>query len=153
MSAEDDRCPAGSLIYSNAFTHHSRSAQVCDTSYRRASALSDYSFESTFQPGEHGILEEIGDTLGFQDVYAEQDKVNLYYRGDFFKPHVDTPAPRKDEGVMFGTLVLCLPSQHEGGELDVFHGPRQASTDWAAESGGSVVQWMAFYSDCPHEVR
>ena len=78
-SPEDARCRAGSLIYSNAFTHHSRSVQVCDTSYRRASALSDYSFESTFHSGDHGILEEIGETLGIQGVHAGQDKLNLYF--------------------------------------------------------------------------
>ncbi|KAK9831277.1 hypothetical protein WJX74_010177 [Apatococcus lobatus] len=108
--------------------------------YRSASALTEYSFDMNFDPGDHRILEQIGQTLGFQGVFAEQDKLNLYRRGDFFKTHVDIPAEPSTNGAMFGTLVLCLPSWHMGGELAISHGPLKASTDWAEASADNAVQ-------------
>ncbi|KAK9839586.1 hypothetical protein WJX84_011338 [Apatococcus fuscideae] len=70
----------------------------------------------------------------------KQDKLNLYRRGDFFKTHVDIPAEPSTNGAMFGTLVLCLPSWHMGGELAISHGPLKASTDWAEASADNAVQ-------------
>jgi hypothetical protein len=39
-------------------------------------------------------------------------KINVYGEGGFFKRHVDSPRDVKN---MIGTLVVCLPSEHEGG--------------------------------------
>ena len=43
------------------------------------------------------------------------DKLNVYAPGDFFKEHVDTPRSTD----MFGTLLINLPTKHEGGQLIV----------------------------------
>eukprot|EP00026_Physarum_polycephalum_P004229 Phypoly_transcript_04246.p1 GENE.Phypoly_transcript_04246~~Phypoly_transcript_04246.p1 ORF type:complete len:721 (+),score=97.05 Phypoly_transcript_04246:173-2164(+) len=78
-------------------------------------------------------------------------KLNIYEPGGFFKEHVDTPV---NPGDMIGSLVVCLPSEHEGGELIVSHNGVSKTFDFAINSGNkNVVQWAAFYSDCIHEVK
>jgi hypothetical protein len=37
-------------------------------------------------------------------------KLNVYGKGGFFKPHVDTPV---HPSLMVGTLVVCLPTPHQ----------------------------------------
>jgi len=63
-----------------------------------------------------------------------------------FKPHVDTP--RSD--LQIGSLVVCLPCAHEGGQLVVRHQGHSTTFDWSGTAND--VQWAAFYSDCEHEV-
>jgi len=102
-------------------------------------------------------------------IVAHLDKMNVYGVGDFFKGHVDTPRSNQ----MLGTLVINLPVAHEGGHL-VVHAPYPSggasggdsgvaqspldggpgqrdsyTTTWGSED---VLSWVAFFSDCPHEV-
>ncbi len=66
-----------------------------------------------------------------------------------FHPHVDTP---RGTG-QFGSLVVCLPCAHSGGELLVRHEGTTVKFDWSARNANSsCIQWAAFYSDCEHEV-
>jgi 2OG-Fe(II) oxygenase superfamily len=59
---------------------------------------------------------------------------------------VDTPRAENQ----FGSLVVCLPCAHTGGELAVRHAGREVKFDWSGDS--KELQWAAFYSDCEHEV-
>lgn len=52
---------------------------------------------------------------------------------------------------MFGSLVVCLPQQHKGGELLVRHEGKEQCFDWSSDAH-AAVQWAAFYSDCEHEI-
>lgn len=52
---------------------------------------------------------------------------------------------------MFGSLIICLPSSHEGGSLCISHGKKNVSIDWS-EKSEDHIQWVALYSDCEHEV-
>lgn len=55
----------------------------------------------------------------------------------------------------FGSLVVCLPLEHEGGALEVRHEGNSIAFDWGKggkSEDGAFVQWAAFYSDCEHEV-
>jgi hypothetical protein len=101
-------------------------------------------------------------------IVARLDKLNVYSAGDFFKSHVDTPQSNQ----MFGTLLINLPVAHEGGELVVYapysNNPDRDSNDSVAQSPDAelkqrdsytttwgaedVLSWIAFFSDCPHEV-
>ena len=54
---------------------------------------------------------------------AELYILNVYSTGGHFKAHVDTPRSKE----MFGSLVVCLPSQFTGGELVTRHQGRQVS--------------------------
>lgn len=71
--------------------------------------------------------------------------------GSFFKAHVDTP--RSDE--MFGSLVVVLPTVHEGGSLVFRHNGQERTFDTAREVSSHEfprIAFVAFYSDVEHEV-
>ncbi|CAG8039190.1 unnamed protein product [Penicillium salamii] len=65
-----------------------------------------------------------------------------------FKSHVDTP--RSTDQI--GSLVVCLPSPFRGGNLIVRHRGQEVDFDWSQHSETSI-QWVAFYSDCEHEIK
>ena len=56
---------------------------------------------------------------------------------------------------MFGSLVVCLPSQFSGGTLVTRHNSQEITYDWSSPGDNPVqkVQWAAFYSDMEHEIR
>jgi hypothetical protein len=72
----------------------------------------------------------------------------LYEEGAFFKPHRDT---EKVPG-MFGTLVICLPSKHEGGEVHLSHAGERKVFHTAPESEFGLSS-LAWYSDVTHEIK
>ena len=45
---------------------------------------------------------------------------------------------------MFGTLVVCLPSEHEGGQVHLTHGSQEKLIDTAPSSkfGFSYLAWL-----------
>lgn len=66
-----------------------------------------------------------------------------------FRPHVDTPRSVSQ----FGSLVVCLPLPHQGGQLAVRHHGQQVVSDWSWDGlARPSIKWAAFYSDCEHEV-
>ncbi|PVH95992.1 hypothetical protein DM02DRAFT_599867 [Periconia macrospinosa] len=79
---------------------------------------------------------------------AEQYKLLLYEEGAFFKAHKDS---EKVPG-MFGTLVICLPSEHTGGEVLLVHGKEKRVLE-TAKSSKFDLSTLAWYSDVQHEVR
>lgn len=96
------------------------------------------------------IVEAVRAEFGIeQKVKAELYKLLVYQPGSFFAPHRDTEKTRR----MFATLVVCLPSLHQGGVLVVRHDGQEKRFDF----GGKVVQfktqYAAFYADCEHEIK
>ncbi|KAK4456763.1 hypothetical protein QBC42DRAFT_237836 [Cladorrhinum samala] len=87
----------------------------------------------------------VGQQLGITaPVTAELYKMLIYEKGALFKPHTDT---EKIPG-MFGTLVICLPSEHQGGDLVVKH--RDVTKVFkTSEKQPSMACW---FSDVTHEV-
>jgi hypothetical protein len=81
-------------------------------------------------------------------VEAELYKLLVYEPGGFFLEHRDT----EKVGGMFATLIVVLPSEHEGGELVVAHQDRETILDLALRDLGRA-RWAAFYTDCRHELR
>lgn len=78
-------------------------------------------------------------------------KLNIYHRGGFFKSHVDTPTDPKK---MIGTLVICLPSFHQGGALIVKHKKTSDVYEFSKYSMDKTkLQWAALFGDCAHEVQ
>ena len=55
---------------------------------------------------------------------------------------------------MFGSLVVCLPSQFSGGALVTRHNGQEFIYDWSSPADDPVqkVQWAAFFSDVRHEI-
>ena len=54
---------------------------------------------------------------------------------------------------MFGTLIVALPSAHEGGRLRVRHGGGEEVVDFSDEARRHDFQHAAFFADCEHEVE
>jgi hypothetical protein len=72
----------------------------------------------------------------------------LYEEGTFFKAHRDT---EKVPG-MFGTLVVCLPSAHDGGSVKkIVHGKKERTIETAPKSAFEMTT-LAWYADVQHEI-
>jgi len=96
------------------------------------------------------LVGRVAEGLGLRpkEVSADFYKLLVYDEGGFFQAHRDT----EKAGGMFGTLVVAMPSAHEGGELLVRHAGREAVVDLRGTDPGEVG-FAAFYADCEHEVR
>ncbi|KAF4422701.1 hypothetical protein CGGC5_v012902 [Colletotrichum fructicola Nara gc5] len=123
-----------------------------DETYRKAQKLGADDFCTTFSPYETGIVDVVSQVLlpsiqtaeDSRSIRAELYNMNIYSGpSGKFKAHVDTPR----SSYQIGSLVVCLPMNHEGGELAVRHDERTEAFDWAKKSGESSIQWAAFYSD------
>jgi predicted 2-oxoglutarate/Fe(II)-dependent dioxygenase YbiX len=75
-------------------------------------------------------------------------KLLIYEEGSFFASHRDTEKIPN----MFATLVVNLPSEHEGGELIISHAGQSQSYSFA-DSSLFEPSFVAFYADCYHEVK
>ena len=55
---------------------------------------------------------------------------------------------------MFGSLVVCLPSQFSGGALVTRHNGQEITYDWSSPADDPVcsIQGAAFFSDVEHEI-
>lgn len=97
-----------------------------------------------------GITATLAKELGVKGkVVAEPYKLLLYETGGHFLPHRDTE--KLDS--MFGSLIVALPSAHEGGALHVRHDGEEEVIDFAPGGTGEGVRYAAFFADCEHEVR
>ncbi|XP_065886730.1 uncharacterized protein [Dysidea avara] len=143
MSKLLDACTVASFGY--------KGESVIDRNYRYAFKLDPKDFMTTFQLCDTPILGEIGlINPNFGSLQAELYKLNIYAPGGFFKSHVDTPRSAQ----MFGSLVVCLPTQFSGGELVVRHQRKEIKYDWSSPASNPLnsLCWAAFYSDIEHEV-
>ena len=124
---------------------------VTDTNYRNALKLDTDHFTTSFQVASTPILHAAMTMMpNVQGVQAELYKLNIYSSGGFFKAHVDTPRSEK----MFGSLVVCLPTQFSGGELVTRHNRHTVKFDWSSplDSPRQTASWAVFFSDVEHEV-
>lgn len=95
------------------------------------------------------IVETIRQEFGItQKADAQLYKLLVYEKGSFFAPHRDS---EKSAG-MFATLVVCLPSKHDGGTLVVSHDGQTKRIDFGGAASQFQVQYAAFYADCQHEI-
>ncbi|KAM5518245.1 2OG-Fe(II) oxygenase [Fusarium oxysporum f. sp. phaseoli] len=119
-STEDDAQAIKSVCQQAPFDHRNRT--VVDTSVRNTWELDASNFnlvnKNWFEDFSSRILRYTARGLGLFELRADPHKLLLYEPGSFFQPHKDS---EKEQG-MIGTLVVCLPSQHEGGDYsDVTH--------------------------------
>ncbi|KZS88273.1 hypothetical protein SISNIDRAFT_446096 [Sistotremastrum niveocremeum HHB9708] len=131
---------------------------VLDENYRRARKMDveDFAINMGFNFTDflnHAVRRLLGAPHDDKNFRAELYKLNVYGPGSFFKPHRDTP--RADD--MFGSLIVALPTKHEGGSLIlrdeknelVFESSQKCTS---SESGLYSVPWAAFWSQIEHEV-
>jgi len=94
------------------------------------------------------VQAELG--LEQQELKSHLYDLLLYEPGGFFLPHRD--GEKLDR--MVATLVIVLPSPHEGGKLIIRHEGQEHSIDFgASDQSAYQIQFAAFYADCEHEVR
>ncbi|KAI9775128.1 MAG: hypothetical protein M1839_001439 [Geoglossum umbratile] len=97
---------------------------------------------------------------GMSTVKAEPYKLLLYQRAARSKPQeqyvVGWPKPRpcdpEKRPPVFGTLEICLPSKHEGGELYITREGQTKILD-SSKSSGFGYSFMAWYNTVTHEVK
>jgi 2OG-Fe(II) oxygenase superfamily len=126
-----------------------------DESVRRSWELNTDQF-SLKNPAWNGqidkLLQEAVSDLGLMarptEIKAELYKLLVYEEGAFFLPHRDS---EKADG-MFGTLVVSLPSRHEGGDVVAMH--KGDSLTFSSSQGSDFgFSYAAWYSDVTHEVK
>ncbi|EGE00624.1 hypothetical protein TESG_07924 [Trichophyton tonsurans CBS 112818] len=128
---------------------------LVDTSVRKCWELNTTEFDIK-APGWANymkkIVADVGKGLGVADkvslIRADPYKLLLYEKDAFFLSHQDSP---KADG-MFATLVVCLPTEHEGGEIVLNHQGKsmQFKTSTTSIAGFSYAAW---YSDVFHEIK
>jgi predicted 2-oxoglutarate/Fe(II)-dependent dioxygenase YbiX len=126
---------------------------IVDTNVRNSWQIAAEDFELTNPQWEESLkeaIDQIGKQLGLDDckIEFEQYKLLVYEEGSFFAAHRDTEKIPN----MFATLVINLPSEHEGGELIVSHGGQSQSYSFA-DNDSFHPSFVAFYADCYHEVK
>ena len=126
---------------------------IVDTDVRRVWQLEPSHFtlrNAQWQDHMSAIVDAVKQQLGIDDtVRAELYKLLVYEQGSFFAPHRDT---EKIPG-MFATLVVSLPSRHEGGRLIVRHDGQTREIDFAGPDAEFKTKYAAFYADCQHEIE
>lgn len=70
--------------------------------------------DSQFSFISQGLLRDLQKQFNSEKLVLKPYKMNIYDENGFFKGHVDTPTDAKS---MIGTLVVCLPSFHQGGQF------------------------------------
>lgn len=126
---------------------------IVDTNVRRVWQIEPSEFRLENPEWEDhiaAIVEAVKNDFGIQQkVNAELYKLLVYEPGSFFAPHRDTEKTRN----MFGTLVVCLPSRHEGGALIVRHDSQTERINFGGKDSQFKTQYAAFYADCQHEIE
>lgn len=95
------------------------------------------------------VIKEVKKDLGISDneVSLHLYKMLIYEKGDFFLKHKDT---EKQKG-MFGTIIIGLPSNFAGGELEISFDGKKVVSDFSKKP--YQLNYTAFYADCDHEVK
>ncbi|KAF8464806.1 hypothetical protein DFH94DRAFT_392508 [Russula ochroleuca] len=121
---------------------------VKDENYRKAVKMDSECFSPMLDVFHTDLVNIIYDCLleGTQStkrIKIELYKLNVYDKGSFFKPHVDTPRSKN------------IPTPHEGGALHFRH----RSQEWIFDSGQVLaakdkpsIGYASFFSDIEHEV-
>lgn len=127
---------------------------VVDTDVRRVWQLDPNQFQlknPAWDGRIEGLVEHVKEQLGVGErpVSHELYKLLMYERGNFFIAHRDT---EKIDN-MFATLVVVLPSEHEGGELILQHDGELQTIAFGGENSRYQIQYAAFYADCEHEIK
>ncbi|MCJ1405243.1 hypothetical protein MMC11_008470 [Xylographa trunciseda] len=131
------------------------SETIIDTAVRKSWQLNPNHFDirsAAWQACVGEALERLGKELGIvggkKSIRAEIYKLLLYEEGSFFVRHRDS---EKAPG-MFGTLVICLPACHTGGEVEASFGGRQRILK-TADTSDFGYTYLAWYADVEHAVK
>lgn len=126
---------------------------IVDTEVRQSWQISADEFElgnPQWNEALQAAADQIGKELGLSGckIGFEPYKLLVYEEGSFFASHRDTEKIPN----MFATLVVNLPSEHEGGEVIISHAGQSQNYSFA-DSSLFESSFVAFYADCYHEVK
>lgn len=107
----------------------------------------DSAWQARLGRGVSRVVEGLGFPAGAR-VEAKLHKLVIYEAGQFFAPHRDSEKAASN----VATLVVVLPSAHEGGELVVTHHGQEVRFSAAAAASSNRLSFLGFYVDCPHEI-
>ncbi|KAJ3092134.1 hypothetical protein HK102_010414 [Quaeritorhiza haematococci] len=128
-----------------------------DVNVRRTFQISPNKVHFGNPAWKRGLLalkDEIAARLGFENMPLELHlyKMLIYEKGGHFIRHRDT---EKDDR-MFATLVIQLPSLHQGGNLVVYHNGPQGEQETVHDFGGAASpfepHYAVHYADAEHAV-
>ncbi|KAJ3341646.1 hypothetical protein HDU91_000643 [Kappamyces sp. JEL0680] len=131
--------------YASPATFGMNQQEVLDPEYRYAKTIKTKDFQTTFEVNK--LQNHIKQALGLSDITIDRYRLNIYQAGSFFKSHQDTPKLNNH----VGSVVVCLPSQFTGGKLHIEHNGDSHEFDWS-EKSDTLIQWVAFFGDCPHSI-
>uniref|UniRef100_A0A0L0NGR3 Prolyl 4-hydroxylase alpha subunit Fe(2+) 2OG dioxygenase domain-containing protein n=1 Tax=Tolypocladium ophioglossoides (strain CBS 100239) TaxID=1163406 RepID=A0A0L0NGR3_TOLOC len=121
---------------------------IVDTAVRNTWELDaeHFTFRDPAWPGYvRALCARVAQDLGINTtIRAEIYKMLVYERGAMFKVHTDTEKIPS----MFGTLVICLPSAHQGGEVVLKH----CGEKKIFKTSDATQSYACWYSDVSHEV-
>jgi hypothetical protein len=63
----------------------------------------------------------------------------------------DTTSKKGRAEPHFGTLIICLPCPHQGGQLNLSHKSRTQTSDWGSTSPS--IQWVAFHNQAALSIQ
>lgn len=126
---------------------------IVDTHVRRTWELDPDAFRLTNPKWKNllaDILAKVESELGLSGsrLKAHLYKLLVYEKGGFFLPHQDGERLQR----MVATLVVILPSLHQGGELIVSHEGTEHRFSFPGAASGNELSYAAFYADCRHQV-
>lgn len=115
-------------------------------------ALKPTSFATDFKLAEHDVLGSVR-KLAFPDLAdlsAHLYKLNIRLPDDLLEAHLEMPR----SGSTVGTLVVCFPTAHAGGQCVVQHQDSKVKYDWGLqfENSTGILQWAFFSSSAQHEI-
>ncbi|KAK2594342.1 hypothetical protein QQS21_007943 [Conoideocrella luteorostrata] len=151
---------------------------IYDESYRKALQMDPTAFCTTFDPYSVGIIDAVAQVLL---PSAFNSSTHRSVRAELYKLNVTlNPPPLSKSGSRYILghransrhmsmphvllrslgLVVCLPLEHQGGNLKVYHKEQEMTFDWSSGRDNpdpgcfdhARIHWAAFYSDCEQEV-
>lgn len=97
---------------------------------------------------ENQIQKDLGIDTNSVSIGSSLYKMLLYEPGGHFDRHRDT----EKEERMFGTLIIQLPCEYQGGALTVSHAHREKTFDFSRHAPIQCF-FAAFYADCVHQLQ
>lgn len=127
-------------------------------------------FSTDFHPHDFGISDTIAQTLlpGVErltkdegtkkgeelwGVKTELRALNIYYPSSSSSAIKiqDTTSEKGRAEPHFGTLIICLPCPHQGGQLTLSHKSRTQTSDWSSTSPS--IRWVAFHNQAALSIQ
>ncbi|QGI60785.1 hypothetical protein CEK26_004756 [Fusarium fujikuroi] len=143
---------AGCNGHSQRLSSDRRNRMGVDTSVRNTWELDASKFnlvnKKWFEDFSSRILRDTTKGLGMFELRADPHKLLPHEPGSFFQTHSDS----EKEQDMIGTLIVCLPSQHEGGDVCLSFGSQKQRLS-TAENPEFDLTAMSWYSYVTHEAE